>query len=147
MHEEAIKRADALQQQLTEDFPFSIHDVVWLSLANFYALHRIEQMLETQNQLLQEVRRMATTQINSIANLQAAMAALLGLVQGEDSAIASIIAAIQAASPTGDNPAIDAVVTQINQLATDVQTQTAAITAAVPVAAAPSTTAGAGTSS
>lgn len=79
------------------------------------------------NQIVKE-QQMAT---NSVANLQTIVTNILGLVQGEDSAIAAIIAALQAASPTGSNPAIDAVVTQLTGLATDVTNQTAAINSAV----------------
>jgi phage-related tail protein len=80
---------------------------------------------------LDQLRKEDTNMADSVAALQTAVAALQAAVTAEDTGIAAIIAALQAASPTGDNPAIDAVVTQLTSLQTDITNQTNAINAAV----------------
>jgi hypothetical protein len=90
----------------------------------------MEKLCELQN-AVNQIQTKEGQMANSVANLQAIVTNILSLVQGEDSSIAAMIAALQAASPTGDNPAIDAVVTQLTGLATDVTNQTQAINTAV----------------
>lgn len=65
---------------------------------------------------------MSTT--NSLANLTAAVANETTVDQSVLALITSLVAQISAASPTGDNPAIDALVTTM-------QTNAAALSAAV----------------
>ena len=96
----------------------------------YQMLIEILQTVRNINHRLKWVENKESQMANSVANLQAIVTNILGLVQGEDSAIAAMIAALQAASPTGSNPAIDAVVTQLTGLATDVTNQTTAINAA-----------------
>ena len=98
---------------------------------DYYEFLALLKTINTRLIRIEEKQDMAT---NSVAALQAAIATLQSTVTGEDSAIAAIITALQSASPTGDNPAIDAVVTQLGALQTDVTNQTAAITAALPAA-------------
>jgi hypothetical protein len=106
--------------------------------AGLYGTEMSKQFEQQVLASLGRIERNLSMATNSVAALQAAIATLQSTVTGEDSAIAAIIAALQAASPIGDNPAIDAVVTQLGTLQTDVTTQTAAITAALPAPATPS---------
>jgi hypothetical protein len=82
--------------------------------------------------LLQELLKMSGTQTNSLANLQAAVAAETVIDQKVEALLTSLVAELQAASPTGDNPAIDAVVATMQANATALS---AAVTAATPTGA------------
>jgi hypothetical protein len=77
---------------------------------------------------------MSASTTNSLANLQAAVAAQTTVTQSVLTLLSTMAAEIAAASPTGDNPAIDAVVTTMNANAASLA---AAVTANTPAAPAP----------
>jgi len=60
---------------------------------------------------LKELKAMSTTTTNSIAALTAAVAAETAVDTAVETLLTNLSAQITAASPTGDNPAIDALVT------------------------------------
>lgn len=72
---------------------------------------------------------MSTTTTNSLANLQAAVAAETTVNQSVLALLTTLAAELQAASPTGDNPAIDAVVATMTANAASLS---AAVTANTP---------------
>ena len=77
---------------------------------------------------------MSTTTTNSLANLQAAVAAETTVNQSVLALLTTLAAELQAASPTGDNPAIDAVVTTMNANAASLAAAVSANTPAAPAA-------------
>jgi hypothetical protein len=92
---------------------------------------RIESKLDELLRLFTKLYRGEMVMANSVQALQQAVTGVQNAVTAEDTGIAAIIAALQAASPTGDNPAIDAVVTSLGALQTDITNQTNAINTAV----------------
>jgi hypothetical protein len=74
--------------------------------------------------VLERLEQMSTTTTNSMANITAAVANETTVDQSVLTLITTIVGEVQAASPTGDNPAIDALVTTM-------QTNAAALSAAV----------------
>ena len=78
-----------------------------------------------------DIAAMSASTTNSLANLQAAVAAQTTVTQSVLTLLSTMAAEIAAASPTGDNPAIDAVVTTMNANATSLA---AAVTANTPAA-------------
>jgi len=86
------------------------------------------------NQLQQEIRTMSATTTNSLASLQAAVANETTVDQSIIALVTNMAAQIQAASPSGDNPAIDALVTQIQSNAASLS---ALVTQNTPAPAAP----------
>ena len=91
-------------------------------------LERIEAKLDLVLTLLgtlqQGMKTMSASTTNSIATLTAAVANETSVDQSVLALVTNMAAAIAAASPTGDNPAIDALVTTM-------QTNAAALSAAV----------------
>ena len=81
-----------------------------------------------------DIAAMSASTTNSLANLQAAVAAQTTVTQSVLTLLSTMAAEIAAASPTGDNPAIDAVVTTMNANAASLA---AAVTANTPAAPAP----------
>ena len=61
-----------------------------------------------------DIAAMSASTTNSLANLQAAVAQQTTVTQSVLTLLTTMAAEIAAASPTGDNPAIDAVVTTMN---------------------------------
>lgn len=92
---------------------------------------RIEAALATILVTLKEFQMSAT---NSLANLTAAVANETTVDQSVMALITTLLGEIQSASPTGDNPAIDALVTQMQTNATALA---AAVTANTPPPPAP----------
>lgn len=80
---------------------------------------------------------MSGTTTNSLANLQAAVAAETTIDQSVLTLLTTLSAEIQAASPTGDNPAIDAVVATMQANAATLSAAVTANTPAPPAAPAP----------
>lgn len=70
----------------------------------------LEKIIQGQNELKQEIQTMSSTTTNSLANLQAAVANETTVNQSVLTLLTTLAAELAAASPTGDNPAIDAVV-------------------------------------
>jgi hypothetical protein len=68
-----------------------------------------EQLARIENQL-ERLIEMSGTNTNSLANLQAAVAAQTTVGQSVITLLTTLSAQLSAASPTGDNPAVDAVV-------------------------------------
>jgi hypothetical protein len=77
----------------------------------------------------QRILQVMSSTTNSIANLQAAVAAETTIDQSVLTLLTTLAAQIAAASPTGDNPAIDAVVSTMQANAA---TLAAAVTANTP---------------
>jgi hypothetical protein len=94
-------------------------------------LDRIEATLAVILKTLMEFKMSAT---NSLAALQAAVAAETAVDQSVETLLTQLAAELAAASPTGDNPAIDAVVATMTANAATLR---AAVTANTPVVPAP----------
>ena len=73
----------------------------------YHPLRQIERKLDL---LLERQQINMSTTTNSLANLQAAVAAETAVDQSVLTLLTTLAAEIASASPTGDNPAIDAVV-------------------------------------
>jgi hypothetical protein len=95
---------------------------------------KLDALLAGQALIRKELAAMSASTTNSLANLQAAVAAQTTVTQSVLTLLSTMAAEIAAASPTGDNPAIDAVVTTMNANAASLA---AAVTANTPAAPAP----------
>jgi hypothetical protein len=95
---------------------------------------KLDALLAGQALIRKELAAMSASTANSLANLQAAVAAQTTVTQSVLTLLSTMAAEIAAASPTGDNPAIDAVVTTMNANAASLA---AAVTANTPAAPAP----------
>lgn len=96
-------------------------------------LDRLDQKLILVLQALERLIQMSTTTTNSLANLQDAVAKETSVDQSVLTLVTTLAAEIQAASPTGDNPAIDAVVATMSANAAALSAAVAANTPAAPV--------------
>jgi hypothetical protein len=101
------------------------------------ALAEINAKLDTILATLKEFQMSGT---NSLANLTAQVASQQTVITSVETLLSQLTALIAAASPTGDNPAIDAIVTQLQ---TQDASLAAAVTANTPAAPAAPTTGGA----
>ena len=83
-------------------------------------------------QILSTLKEFRMSATNSLANLQTAVAAETAVDTSVETLLTALAAQLQAASPTGDNPAIDAVVAQMQTNATALGAAVAANTPAAP---------------
>jgi hypothetical protein len=94
------------------------------------------RILANQTLILERIDQMSASNTNSMANLQATVAAQTTVITSVETLLSQLSTALAAASPTGDNPAIDAIVTQLTannaSLATAVTTNTPAAPPAAP---------------
>lgn len=94
-----------------------------------HPIRRIERKLDL---LLERQQTNMSATTNSLANLQAADALEAAAVNAEIALLNTLFADLQAASPTGDNPAIDAIVANM-------QSRVAALNAAAAADTPPAT--------
>ena len=97
----------------------------WLEERAFPGMLALLQSLDVKlDTILTTLKEFQMSGTNSLANLTAQVAAQQTVVTSVQTLLTQLTAMIAAASPTGDNPAIDAIVTQL-------QTQDTALAQAV----------------
>ena len=92
---------------------------------------KLDDQAETLKTILSTLKDFQMSATNSLANLQASVTAQGTVIASVETLLTQLSAALAAASPTGDNPAIDAIVTQLN---TNNSSLAAAVTANTPAA-------------